>query len=308
MFKKKNATISGVILLLLSSVFMPTIVLAETNIDPIVKSSEIQEEGMSLEKIEESKLHNEEPDENITEEISSEEDEIIDSKNDDINKQDTNKQDNQIDTQKVEDNSQSNKKEDQTSVPEQEKSSLEDEEKEINAEEEVFSLEKNREKAMEMMEEDLQARNEAGMQRTRAVPYTTAFINSVANAAVQNGKTYGLYPSVIIAQSILESGWGKSKLSGPPNNNLFGIKAEKGYKGPYVAVSTKEWVKDSHYEAGGYYITIIANFRKYSSYNETFKDHAEFLKHKRYTNVWIENADTDGDYGKPSFYDVLSSY
>lgn len=165
----------------------------------------------------------------------------------------------------------------------------------IIPEEDIFSLEKNREIAIQIMEEEMQNKESGMFMRARSLPHTTIFINSVAPSAIKNGKTYGLYPSVIIAQSILESGWGKSSLSGDPNHNLFGIKAEKGYTGDYVKVPTQEWVKDSSYKDGGYFITIYDNFRKYSSYDETFKDHANFLKKTRYTNVWIQNAVTYQD-------------
>lgn len=162
-------------------------------------------------------------------------------------------------------------------------------------EEDVFSLEKNRETAIQIMEEEMQTKESGMFMRARALPHTTIFINSVASSAVKNGKIYGLYPSVIIAQAILESGWGGSSLSGPPNHNLFGIKAEKGYTGNYVKVPTQEWIPDKSYKDGGYFITIYDNFRKYSSYDETFKDHANFLKKTRYTNVWIQNAATYQD-------------
>lgn len=162
-------------------------------------------------------------------------------------------------------------------------------------EDDVFSLEKNREMAIQVMEEELGNKENRMFMRALTVPHTTVFINSVAPSAIKNGKIYGLYPSVIIAQSILESGWGKSSLSGDPNYNLFGIKAEKGYTGDYVKVPTEEWEPDASYKDGGYFVTIYDNFRKYSSYDETFKDHANFLKKTRYTNVWIQNAATYQD-------------
>src|SRR5690554_2121383 len=70
--------------------------------------------------------------------------------------------------------------------------------------------------------------------------YTTTFINTISPSAVKLGEEYGLYPSVIIAQAALESGWGGHSpalpddyvLSLPPNHNLFGVKGD--YKGNSV--------------------------------------------------------------------------
>nr|SUY22553.1 mannosyl-glycoprotein endo-beta-N-acetylglucosamidase [Clostridioides difficile] len=42
-------------------------------------------------------------------------------------------------------------------------------------------------------------------------------------------------PSITIGQAILESGWGNSKLT-KQSNNLFGIKADKAWKGKSVEI------------------------------------------------------------------------
>ncbi|MFL2134532.1 GW dipeptide domain-containing protein [Desemzia sp. FAM 24101] len=177
----------------------------------------------------------------------------------------------------------SEKEEDSTSAEENETEEIK---------ENVFSLEENRELAMKIMEEEINKKNKISLFSTNSIVPTTVFINSIASAAVNMGNQYGLYPSVIMAQAILESGWGNSSLSKAPNYNLFGIKAENGYTGNFVTVDTKEWVKDQNHKDGGYYITISAKFRKYSSYTETFKDHALFLKKDRYQKVWLKNAGT----------------
>lgn len=168
---------------------------------------------------------------------------------------------------------------------------------EINKEssEEFYSLEKNRESAIKIMEEEKKEKSRLSNYSDNGRSHTSAFIDTVAPFAVEMGNKYSLYPSVIIAQAILESGWGGSSLSNAPNYNLFGIKAENGYKGNFVTVKTKEWVKDKKHKNGGYFITISANFRKYSSYRETFEDHALFLKKNRYKDVWLNNAGTYQD-------------
>ncbi|WP_125768818.1 glycoside hydrolase family 73 protein [Companilactobacillus furfuricola] len=103
---------------------------------------------------------------------------------------------------------------------------------------------------------------------------------------------YGLYASVMLAQAILESGWGQSDLA-LDANNLFGIKGD--YNGAYVSMPTSEWSADQ-----GWY-KIYANFRKYPSYYESFLDNADKLRNgltgnsSFYSGTWVENTDSYQD-------------
>lgn len=122
-----------------------------------------------------------------------------------------------------------------------------------------------------------------------------AFINSHATRAKKYANAAGLYPSVMLAQAILESGWGTSSLSKSPYHQLFGIKGNN-FSGNTVLMPTKEWVKDSNHVNGGYYETIYAEFRVYPSYNEAFEDQARFLTvNTRYKNVFRKQAATYQD-------------
>lgn len=81
---------------------------------------------------------------------------------------------------------------------------------------------------------------------------------------------------VTAAQACLESGYGKHA----PNFNLFGIKAEKGYKGPKANLDTTE-------EVDGKKVQIKDDFRVYSSIEESVADHARFLKeNQRYKDAF----------------------
>lgn len=95
------------------------------------------------------------------------------------------------------------------------------------------------------------------------------FLAESAGYARQVASENDLYASVMIAQSILESGWGGSALSSYPNYNLFGVKGS--YNGQSVTMSTQEYIN-------GKWITINAQFRKYPSYKESFEDNARVLK------------------------------
>ena len=152
--------------------------------------------------------------------------------------------------------------------------------------EEIFSLEENRKTAMKVLAE---LQNNVSMFNARAaVPATTAFINELALSAVQLGNKNGLYPSVMIAQAILETGWGGSTLSKAPNYNLFGIKGN--YNGKTIKMLTSE------YTEAGKKIKIYDNFKVYPSYKESFQDYVDFIRNTkgitRYKNVWRENAST----------------
>ncbi|ANZ56095.1 SLAP domain-containing protein [Lactobacillus helveticus] len=138
----------------------------------------------------------------------------------------------------------------------------------------------------------------------------TAFLNKAAKQAVEAAKKYGTYPSVMIAQAIVESGWGQSALA-VNANNLFGMKAS-GWSGPTYSAKTREEGKDGQ----SYYIT--AAFRKYNSFEESFEDNGKKLRNGvtwqplRYQGAWLENANTyaeatkalTGTYATDSKYDV----
>lgn len=80
------------------------------------------------------------------------------------------------------------------------------------------------------------------MARSARVANTSqqAFIDSIASSAQSLANENDLYASVMIAQAIVESGWGKSTLSAAPNYNLFGIKGN--YQGQSVTMPTSEYV------------------------------------------------------------------
>lgn len=109
------------------------------------------------------------------------------------------------------------------------------------------------------------------------------FINKVKNGAIETYKEYGVYPSISIAQAILESGYGGSGLTDKANN-LFGIKADSGWNGAYVTMETSEYY-------GGIRVTVLAKFRAYNSWDESIEDHGLFLKeNSRYTNNGVFSA------------------
>lgn len=85
------------------------------------------------------------------------------------------------------------------------------------------------------------------------------------------------YPSAIIAQAILESGWGRSGLA--KYHNYFGLKCGSSWCGGSVNMATKE-----EYTTGTL-TNIRDNFRTYSTMENGVKGYFEFIKYSRYSNL-----------------------
>ena len=92
----------------------------------------------------------------------------------------------------------------------------------------------------------------------------------------------------MIAQAILESGWGRSSLSKAPNYNLFGIKGS--YNGQTVYMSTLEYLNNQ-------WLTMNEPFKRYPSYTQSFEDNARTLRSTSlqsgvayYSGAWKSNT------------------
>lgn len=104
------------------------------------------------------------------------------------------------------------------------------------------------------------------------------FIYYIAGHAQKLAAENDLYASVMIAQAILESGYGRSRLASAPNFNLFGVKGS--YKGESASIYTAEYRPD-----GSKYM-ITANFRKYPSYYESLCDYVNVLTANNNKSSW----------------------
>ncbi len=85
--------------------------------------------------------------------------------------------------------------------------------------------------------------------------------------------SYGIPASITLAQGLLESGNGNSSLARDANNH-FGIKCTPEWKGKTILKDDDQ--KDDC-------------FRVYTSPEESFRDHSEFLKRKRYASLFELN-------------------
>ena len=103
------------------------------------------------------------------------------------------------------------------------------------------------------------------------------FVDWIGKLSAEDMKNSGILASVTAAQSILESGYGKSELA-LNALNLGGMKAElSGNTWPSVW-DGKIYTKDTaEQEPDGTYITIKADFRAYPSVAAYLADHSAYL-------------------------------
>jgi len=126
--------------------------------------------------------------------------------------------------------------------------------------------------------------------RATAIPQVGAagFVQQhEAAARVAEART-GIPAAFMVAQAAHETGWGRKEIlhaDGSPSHNLFGIKAGAGWKGPVAEVTTTEYVD-------GQPRKMVARFRAYASYAESFADYARLMKDSpRYQAVLAHGGD-----------------
>ena len=116
------------------------------------------------------------------------------------------------------------------------------------------------------------------------------FIRDSWPHAQRAAKELGVDPRVLLAQSALETGWGKkvhATDSGESSYSLFGIKANNGWQGKTVNFNTLEFRSGSMNRE-------IASFRAYDSVSESYQDYVKFLKdNPRYQNVFKAESATE---------------
>ena len=95
------------------------------------------------------------------------------------------------------------------------------------------------------------------------------FIDAMLPYATAAGKRLNVDPYIIIAQSALETGWGKHA----PNFNYFGIKGKGGVQ------STKEFLN-------GKWVTVNSAFKGYKNMEDSVNGYADFIiKNPRYAKA-----------------------
>lgn len=122
------------------------------------------------------------------------------------------------------------------------------------------------------------------------------FINKIAGYVKKYAAAYGIsVHSPIIAQAVLESGWGESRLAAV-YHNYFGLKCGTRWAGKSINLKTME-----EYTPGTL-TQIKDNFRVYDSMEEGVKGYFDFIRPERYRNhkgitdpaAYLETIKADG--------------
>lgn len=138
-----------------------------------------------------------------------------------------------------------------------------------------------------------------GSKPTGAISVSAStYIEQYKEIAIQEMNQFGIPASIKLAQALLESGNGNSRLAQEANNH-FGIKC--------ASWTGKRVYKDDD--------AIDDCFRSYSRVEESFRDHSQFLLRKRYAGLfeldkndyvgWAKGLKTAGYATNPRYADLL---
>jgi hypothetical protein len=132
------------------------------------------------------------------------------------------------------------------------------------------------------------------------VPFTVAtYIERFKTIAIQEMNLYGIPASITLAQGLFESGNGNGDLAKIANNH-FGIKCTSDWKG-------RSYYKDDD--------LVNDCFRVYDKPEDSYRDHSEFLRRKRYAPLfeldkndykgWANGLKQAGYATNPKYPDLL---
>lgn len=117
--------------------------------------------------------------------------------------------------------------------------------------------------------------------RPVAPSHVQTFIDAHLSDALEIQRKYQVPAGVVIAQSALESNWGRSVVA----NAYFGVKG-RSPAGDGTAFTTHEVVN-------GRAITIRATFRAYGSYKDAAEDYAQMLRgNPRFRSCFLYTSST----------------
>ena len=103
--------------------------------------------------------------------------------------------------------------------------------------------------------------------------HQTQFVKQQSDIAEKVAKESGIPASYMIGQAGHETGWGQFQIKmkgGASSHNLFGIKADSGWKGKVAEVTTTEFVNGKPEKR-------LAKFRAYDNYEDAYRDYARLI-------------------------------
>lgn len=115
------------------------------------------------------------------------------------------------------------------------------------------------------------------------------FVSALYEDAHAAAEKIGVPAEMLLAQSALETGWGKKIVSdtrGNLSHNMFGIKADSSWQGTTSAAASLEY-------ENGVATRCVEKFRHYDSFRESFHDYVDFLQNNpRYESALRADADS----------------
>ncbi|XVJ69355.1 MAG: flagellar assembly peptidoglycan hydrolase FlgJ [Rhizobacter sp.] len=118
-----------------------------------------------------------------------------------------------------------------------------------------------------------------------------SFVKQHTEAARSAEAATGIPASFMVAQAAHESGWGRREIKnadGSTSFNVFGIKAGGSWKGPVAEIVTTEYINGEPRK-------VVAKFRAYKSYEESFNDYARLMQNSpRYAPVLAQANTPEG--------------
>ncbi len=127
-----------------------------------------------------------------------------------------------------------------------------------------------------------------GADATAPATDPVSFVRNVLPLAERAAAKLGTHPIALVAQAVLETGWGTripKQADGSSSNNLFGIKSGGGWAGPQAVSRTLEF-------QNGALTAKQDAFRAYGSSEEGFSDYVQLLTgNPRYQAVLAAGKD-----------------
>ncbi len=121
-----------------------------------------------------------------------------------------------------------------------------------------------------------------------------SFVNDLWSHAETAAAKLGVSANVLVAQSALETGWGRHAMKKPDGSiafNLFGVKSSHGWTGPSVSQNTLEFRQGAMEQE-------TARFRSYDSVSESLNDYVNFIQsNPRYSDA-LKHGGSDAAYIK----------
>jgi len=120
------------------------------------------------------------------------------------------------------------------------------------------------------------------------------FVSSIWQQVKSIAKKLDVNPIGILAQTVLETGWGKHIAKdkfGNSSNNLFGIKTNADWQGKSLNAKTQEFRQ-------GHFVSVKQEFKAYESIEEALQDYSSLLQNSsRYEQV-VNSGDNVDQFAK----------